>query len=450
MIGQSSDASSNIRYCGVTASELFRVELGEEAHLPVLINFRWPMMGTDLVLMKTTGVEIGRCSGTKFEANNMNNGSGLYNTSCHVLQNDKFRMVIDGHCVGFCYLHVFFNFNEEEDAGLYYIELDQASCRYITANITVQEIKPMCSVYMNMVEKSLDFFCKWKPGNSEDRVRLTSKNRTLYTATTLAKTDSNLNDSHVISAMVSLEDILSDHKVPDMCIVFQFGREKTCRYSLFMEPRTYNLNDSKSSAAYISCCIVRDRTTNVWLYSENGLALLQTNSTTNFTTFMGTDNESNHIMVLCGEEISHRFILYGIGRVVVNPKTCLQISTSNINSNGSRETAHHCALKYTINVSIFSQHIPRTTDSTPESVTFGRSTFVKNLTFNDKISFMSSVSRNGEDFYFHDDHQAALWISILMISTLALIFSVAICLKSLFRRFTTPWVPGAQKRNRRQ
>ena len=42
-------------------------------------NFRWPMMGTDLVLMKTAGVEIGRCSGTKYEANNMNNGSGLYN-----------------------------------------------------------------------------------------------------------------------------------------------------------------------------------------------------------------------------------------------------------------------------------------------------------------------------------------------------------------------------------
>ena len=127
-------------YCGDPKTRSHTVEIGEEVHLHVFINFRWPKLGTDLVLKKNVEGEIGRCSGTQFSE------TSLRNITCNT-RLDKFRMETSDNCDRYCFLDVYITpTNEEDDSGVFFVELDRASCRYITANITAQETKPLCSV----------------------------------------------------------------------------------------------------------------------------------------------------------------------------------------------------------------------------------------------------------------------------------------------------------------
>ena len=281
------------------------------------------------------------------------------------------------------------------------------------------------------------------PRVGPERARLTSNDKTLYSFKKLTQADGNLDNSQVISASATLGDLLSDNIFPDKCIVSQYGLDKTCTFPVVESQSRFSKN---STISHFLCCTSKD-SPNIWMYPESG-APLQVNNTEHYTVWETHINqtEQDEFLVLCSEETRHRLTLIsGIGKIVVRPHTYLQISISKTNLEAIGETPYCYPSGYTVSVSWFPQpipeHIPSTTDSTSNfnSVITESSAFDYDEKINHNISLPNIVSRHRSNASLHDDESTGIWISVLTISALALIASVATCLKCWFCRSTTRW-----------
>ena len=132
-------------------------------------------------------------------------------------------------------------------------------------------------------------------------MRLTSKNRTLYTATTLAEIDRNLNTSHVISAVVTLEDIIADNKVPDnVCRFFNLAAKKIV-IILSMWNRICRTSPVKAITSMLTFCVAAQEVHLQKYYCTNRKGILSGNFTqTNFTLDRDIDRYDNsEFLLLC-------------------------------------------------------------------------------------------------------------------------------------------------------
>ena len=328
---------------------------------------------------------------------------------------------------------------ELDNEGTYHLELEHESCGYLIANVNVIETKPICSISLLMKTQSFKLACKWIPRHAYDEAQIIVNNRTLCSYENDGIANDNLNISMTVNAIAAFNDIFSHDEVSSICLVSQFGVEKSCAFAFMsMKPKSVKLKETNKDPllASFACCVTDDeRPPEIWLYDKRTFSLIFSNSTErdNFTfnetkyaynfTFVTKYHDSKYdIILLCSRIGNQR--TFGIGKIIlkseINQNVLLSITiTSRIRDSNESSDETYCKHKHNI-----------------ISLTFSNAAFGNCLPdsscleeFGTSILNMSAKQKNGwtisreslEKSLFSQGNQNLIMILVLGISSLALI-----------------------------
>ena len=210
-------------YCSSPNPRSKSVERGESVHLQVLVGPHWYLSGTVLVLSKTGSNAICSCSGLKYDYPPGN--LALYNISC-TCRTENYNIQAPEICDRSCLLDIHITYPEQTDEGTYILELDDASCTFLIANITVKETAPTCSIRMLKEDNSFLLSCEWIQRHKGEEARLNLNNRTLCSFGTKGMANSDVSMSTTVNAMATFNYIYSSDEVSSICLISQFGVTK--------------------------------------------------------------------------------------------------------------------------------------------------------------------------------------------------------------------------------
>ena len=427
---------------GVTINKSISAERGENINERVYIDFRWVIhAGSALIFRKENGGEIARCFGVKC-------GQALHNITCDNKMDRKYFMRTNQTCTDSgCLVNLTIISVDQNDSDIYHIELIGTSIRFFTLNLTVQETRPTCTTHLERSEKQLKIMCTWVPQNDYDESRLLIGNRTVYSYRYHGMSNDKLSICNEVSTTVPIDYIFSGYEVPNSCVITQYSIQKRCDFSVFLEPKMSSLEvaECENESTSFVCCTPEERAPSLLLSRNKDILLINASEDSVILDVGGRKDRNKAIFLICSEETSLGFLSHGIGKLIINPR---------IHAAKSKPRSHGV---YTVNLTT---HIFLMQSNTMSSTTVARVPDVAGASqckhpytivvaaratvsdsrrchnhsneaaFFEETDLLNKTSSNIFEQTFHkksvtslSDTSYVMWISVLVISSLALVFS---------------------------
>ena len=234
----------------------------------------------------------------------------------------------------------------QTSSNMYSLEItfrNGSVCRIMEINVTVHE-KPICTTIYTPMNNTLQLSCKWKPVDLGDGAQLMIGNR-LFTGNIMTTNTSATNITDVISTVVSIEDVLSENNVPDLCLVSRNEINVTCNFLIDMKPKEKIFT---SDPLMFTCCSSRGNDPTISFYNING-NLWPSGSRRIFVIHekppLKCDKKSP-IILICANETYDKIIVYGLAKLYLPTQS--RILTI-INKHEMVETGH-CENRFSIDV----------------------------------------------------------------------------------------------------
>ena len=293
------------------------VERGEEVRFDdIILSHRWRTTGKDLVWKKATEEhEIGRCTGEQYTQGSL----ALRNISCEVQIGDAFQFAMHTNVFcnisTICALHIRITHTRLNDSGIYFVELD-GGCRYMTANIIVRETKPVCTTIFLADKDKLELSCRWLSRSKDDKTTILNGNQKLYSYHNHGII--NKTSSHEIRAVISLDDVLDENRVSFICVISQFGINKSCKFS-DLQFSTKVLSAGKSTTLKSNYCFERKSCCEIWWYTRShGLKLFDTESPNENDVNDFRDGHNESILILLNEKTQQTITTCAFGKLFLD------------------------------------------------------------------------------------------------------------------------------------
>ena len=262
------------------------------------------------------------CSGLKSD-------DPLYNISC-TCQTKNDNIQAPYMCGGEtpCLLDINFTPTEQTDEGTYILELDDASCTFVIANVTVKETAPLCTIRKLNEDNNLKLSCEWIPRHEDDEARIIANNRTLCWYKNKGITNDNLNISNSISTTIPPGNIF-DRNMPNRCVISQFGVEKSCSFGIpilqtvrLTPEHVTNVDSTKFNV----CCTKNENITGFW-WQDNEETFTFSGDSMILRNFTLDSTDDYRVMIICsdgnqGDEPHH------FEKIIFESNVSLQFSVS--------------------------------------------------------------------------------------------------------------------------
>ena len=421
-------ARSSSYSCHDGNNRTITVEKGEEVNFKVLISSIWAQNGNALVWKKAgDNYTIGKCSGDRY---NSPQGAALDNITCQQ-GTGKYVMNINKVChrLSICYLYLRMTTTGLNDSGIYHVELE-GLCTYLTANITVQETKPICQTVLQKEEKNLKLSCKWSPRSKNDEARLLIGNRTLYSYHNYGLVyNGNSSIMNEIKAVVSLDEAVDRKRAPYYsCVISQFNFQKGCNFFNSHSSVTTHRKNNGVIFSSFACCTMGNNLPKVWLYTQTKLLTLNTadgfqQPTENLT---HCPDEEFEFVIFCGEDAGQDLRVHGIERLTLQDCPASLAINFTVRDTSSHSNSSHYEFCIDVAVYITYRHnIFVTVNSANKSL-------ISSIT--STVSDKQTVLPDGKSSHLmkvfvasDSNSNVKVWILVLVISSLALLSTFRLC-----------------------
>ena len=347
--------------------------------------------------------------------------------------------------------------SQRVDSGIYSLRSSRTSCTLLKVNITVQETNPVCNAFFPEDSKYLWLSCAWVPLDGNENAYLMVRNRTLYRR---SYRSNNLTNS--LNIKVPLKDAFNRNKVPHKCMISQFGYVKTCRFNVHMQPKVADLNNDTVHFLPFKCCAPNGDIGDIWWIvtsTRSGQATSLNMTGQSLTIAFHVDKskrKSMPMIIACGKKTSDGLELHGIGKLSLESQFYLKFSSPGYITQGSTNSGTKndvtCLNNYFVNITAYpimleNTKVDNVTAAEPMISVLNRvkpKVITKEST-EDNATMVTSyleVSSNSSS----TNQKPCNNRSLLVVSSLALLFGIGICLQ-LGRPTICNWLVKARNRN---
>ena len=210
-------------------------------------------------------------------------------------------------------------------------------CRIMEINVAVHE-KPICTTIYTPINNTLQLSCQWKQVDIDDGAQLMIRNR-LFAGKIITTQTSDTNLISMISTMVSMEDVLSENNVPDLCLVSRNEINETCSFPIYMKSKENNIT---SDSLMFECRSTMGNEPNIHFYDINGNRW-PSSSRISFVIHdkppSSCDKESPSIL-LCANETHDELIVYGLAKLFLPTQSQILTRISHVSKPEMMGTGH--------------------------------------------------------------------------------------------------------------
>ena len=324
--------------CPPTKHESITVEFGVQAHLRVLISSIWPNTGEDVVMRNDEGQVEGACSGRKSHP-----GRVLQGITCWSRKDKGFSIESDGLCLSSCYIDIKMSLTEHSTSGTFHLELNETRCQFLNVKIYYRDFTPACSVWYHGEIKYFIFSCSWIMGERNGTTRLLSGDLTVNNTEYKGIRSNQSTIMLTCSAWIGLEDMFSESKVPDICVVSESGFEQNCTFSHITQVSMDGIEEGKTTTGTINCCTDSNIKPDVLLFNETYSFVVDSLGGPYKQEHSGTNMTDIKIGIVCSKNTVSEVVTYSVARLISNETITVIIANASENN-----TSDMCSYRYTI------------------------------------------------------------------------------------------------------
>ena len=390
------------------------VEWGRPAHLMLQIGSIWPYTGEDLVLRNNEGQIEGSCSGRK----SAQSEHILQRITCWGNVEKGFIMESSDSCLDSCSIYIKVSLTEHSTSGTYYLELNETRCQFLNAQIYYRDFTPTCSAWLLLESNKMRFTCQWTTSVQDSKARLLSGNRTLNENVYIRIPG---NQGYTLSTTIDLEEMFSNYKVPDTCVVSQSGFERNCT---FRHVSQLVVDERMNTNIKLNCCIDEKPKPEIWYFTQSHTFIIDATDHQSFFRLSSPyNNENSMFKLFCGQKTTNGLLVNSIVTLILKDGF-VTVSTTQASRNTSSDGST-CTHNYIITVE---KEISRTdsTQSPPSSIPTSPTPSCPPSPCSHPIS--SPTIRRTQ--ISSEAHTFTVMISVLVISTLSLLLIIGTCINT--------------------
>ena len=406
----------NSSSCGLPIRETLHVMEGDGIHLQFSMYNDSVYSGQELLWKESDGESgvLVRCFATKTF-----NNSGYYGgMKCESYPNNGFRIDMEENCVTNCVIKLGLRSAGFDHSGSYVMESVEDECIHLKVKIYVLA-KPICTALLQKDNNYIQMSCEWAPKSDDDILQFLVENQTLFEYHGTEMNKSNKIEKSIVSTMIRIDEATCDKNIPDICRIFQMGMLMSCRF--FMQNNEVKVKEADFYNISLPCCSSGNTSSRPKLLLYDRQTWTNVKSTEqsfqiNLSRLRSGRCDESGIIILCGEEKSGGLGVNTIVKLVADKQLFLDIMfRMDSYIEGSKpKHGRDCANKYVIDVEAFRA---------------GGS--VNRLATED---FTAARTDKVDDGTWHE---SSLHYSILVISSLALLFCIGTCITIRHRLIPT-------------